>query len=114
MKSEQPEPVRLADELRRLHDELKECQDQRRAAFRRIEELERQLEEARKKIDAQKDEWLSWEAKRKVLEKDADRYRWLRDLDHWPAPFASSQSPEPVRGADLDSAIDAAMKKDQT
>lgn len=41
--------------------------------------------------------------------KDAARYRWLRDSDHWPAPFASSQEPEPVRGTDLDSAIDAAM-----
>lgn len=41
--------------------------------------------------------------------KDAERYRWLRDSDHWPAPFASSQEPEPIRGADLDAAIDAAM-----
>lgn len=41
--------------------------------------------------------------------RDAERYRWLRDSDHWPAPFASSQEPEPVRGTDLDSAIDAAM-----
>ena len=43
------------------------------------------------------------------LAKDAGRYRWLRDRDHWPAPFASSQDPEPVRGIDLDAAIDAAM-----
>ena len=41
--------------------------------------------------------------------RDAQRYRWLRDSDHWPATFASSQEPEPVRGTDLDSAIDAAM-----
>lgn len=41
--------------------------------------------------------------------RDAKRYRWLRDRDHWPAPFASSQDPEPVRGTDLDAAIDAAM-----
>ena len=41
--------------------------------------------------------------------RDAERYRWLRDRDHWPAPFASSQDPEPVRGIDLDAAIDAAM-----
>lgn len=40
---------------------------------------------------------------------DAERYRWLRDLDHWPAPFSSIQEPEPVRGRDLDEAIDAAM-----
>lgn len=41
--------------------------------------------------------------------RDAERYRWLRDHDHWPAPFSSSQAPEPVRGRDLDSNIDAAM-----
>lgn len=41
--------------------------------------------------------------------RNAERYRWLRDRDHWPAPFASSQDPEPVRGIDLDAAIDAAM-----
>lgn len=41
--------------------------------------------------------------------RDAERYRWLRDRDHWPAPFASSQDPEPVRGIDLDAAIDAAI-----
>lgn len=41
--------------------------------------------------------------------RDAERYRWLRDHDHWPAPFSSSQEPEPVRGHDLDAAIDAAM-----
>lgn len=38
-------------------------------------ELERQLVEARKQMEAQKDEWLSWEAKRKALEKDAERWR---------------------------------------
>jgi len=41
--------------------------------------------------------------------RDAERYRWLRDHDHWPAPFSSSQEPEPIRGSDLDAAIDAAM-----
>ena len=41
--------------------------------------------------------------------RDAERYRWLRDHAHWPAPFSSSQEPEPVRGRDLDAAIDAAM-----
>ena len=48
----------------------------------RIAELERQLEEARKQMEAQKNEWLSWEAKRKALEKDAERYRWIRK-QHW-------------------------------
>ena len=49
------------------------------------------------------------EAEVLALRMDAERYRWLRDLDHWPAPFSSSQEPEPVRGRDLDAAIDAAM-----
>lgn len=41
-------------------------------------ELVKALEEARKQMEAQKDEWLSWEAKRRDLEKDAERYRRLR------------------------------------
>lgn len=41
---------------------------------KRIAELERQLEEARKQMEVQKEEWLAWEAKRKALEKDAERW----------------------------------------
>jgi hypothetical protein len=40
------------------------------------------------------------------LRKDAERYRKLRDGQSWPAVFACSNSPEPLRGADLDAAID--------
>ena len=47
-----------------------------------------------------------------ALEKDATRYRWLRDSDHWPAAFASHDAPEPMHGPELDAAIDAAMGKD--
>lgn len=36
--------------------------------------LERELAEVRKQLDAQKDEWLSWDAKRSALEKDAGRF----------------------------------------
>lgn len=43
----------------------------------RIAELERQLEEARKQMEAQKNEWLSWEAKRKTFEEDANMLNWL-------------------------------------
>jgi hypothetical protein len=42
---------------------------------------------------------------------DAERYRWLRDMNHWPACFGSHSAPEPVRGSDLDAAIDAALKE---
>ena len=45
------------------------------------------------------------------LEKDAARYRWLRNMDHWPATFDSHSAPEPIRGPELDAAIDAAMQK---
>lgn len=37
----------------------------------RIAELEQQLEQARQQMERQKDEWLSWEAKRKALESAA-------------------------------------------
>ena len=43
-----------------------------------------------------------------ALKADAERYRWLRDRDHWPAVFDSHNAPEPVRGPELDYAIDAA------
>ena len=45
------------------------------------------------------------------LRADAERYRWLRDMNHWPACFGSHSAPEPVRGSDLDAAIDAALKE---
>ena len=40
---------------------------------------------------------------------DAARYQWLRDSSHWPAVFAASDAPEPLRGSELDAAIDAAL-----
>jgi hypothetical protein len=43
--------------------------------------------------------------------KDAQRYQWLRDRDHWPAAFDSHSAPEPVRGTELNTAIDAAIKE---
>ena len=50
-------------------------------------------------------------AKVNALFADAERYRWLRDMNHWPACFGSHSAPEPVRGSDLDAAIDAALKE---
>ena len=50
------------------------------------------------------------------LRKDAarqfrdERYWFLRDMDHWPAVFASSDSPEPARGKELDECIDKEME----
>lgn len=45
--------------------------------------------------------------------KDVERYWFLRDMDHWPAVFTSSNAPEPLRGKGLDAAIDAAMEAKQ-
>lgn len=43
-----------------------------------------------------------------ALRKDAERYRKLRDGQNWPAAFARHDSPEPLRGVDLDTACDGA------
>lgn len=84
-----------------------------------IERLTRQLEEARKQMERQKDEWLSWESKRKALEQDAERYQAIRsglemdaivrvtkDPGMWETPY-----PVLLRGEELDAAIDAAIKE---
>lgn len=41
--------------------------------------------------------------------KDAERYRMLRNGEYWPAAFYDHDEPEPLRGEELDAAIDAAM-----
>lgn len=66
----------------------------------RVAELQRQNE-------AQKDEWLSWEAKRAALEKDAARYRWLRDTgDATWRPFGLREG---YSAQQADATIDAAI-----
>ena len=40
-----------------------------------LRRLSAELEKVRQQMEAQKDEWLSWEAKRSALEKDAGRWR---------------------------------------
>ncbi len=37
---------------------------------------------------------------------DAKRYKRLRDGNEWPAVFADCHAPEPLRGGDLDKALD--------
>ena len=83
----------------------------------RVAELQRQNE-------AQKDEWLSWDAKRAALEKDAARYRWLRAPDTdvalvldkvvgyepiGPGGTGGYNRYEYRAGDELDAAIDAAL-----
>lgn len=41
-----------------------------------------------------------------ALRADAERYRKLRDGQNWPAAFSRCDAPEPLRGVDLDAAID--------
>lgn len=91
-------------------------------------ELERQLVEARKQMESQKDEWLSWEAKRKALEKDAERWReWEKGNGLTvviPTPTEENlnrkvtviYSPNPYQTYKnaLRSAIDAAIQKGQS
>ena len=88
-----------AAELRRLHAEIEEWRTKSAAwlaspeAAQRLEgyrELGRLAERA--------------ETEREALRADAERYRWLRARDHWPACF------DLVRGPELDAAIDAARE----
>lgn len=45
-------------------------------------------------------------SERAELKRDADKYRKLRDGADWPAVFASSDAPEPLRDDDLDAAME--------
>lgn len=65
----------------------------------RVAELERQNE-------AQKDEWLSWEAKRVELERGAARYRMVRRGQHWSVIDGIGNT---LRADELDKQVDAAI-----
>lgn len=52
-------------------------------------------------------------AERDTLRAEVERYRHLRDGSGWPAVFASHDAPEPLRGDDLETAIDTARKATQ-
>lgn len=45
---------------------------------------------------------------RDQLRAEVERYHHLRNGQSWPAVFASHDAPEPLRGEDLDAAIDHA------
>lgn len=47
-------------------------------------------------------------AERDQLRAEVERYRHLRNGQSWPAVFATHDAPEPLRGGELDAAIDAA------
>lgn len=44
-----------------------------------VDALKAENSALRKQMDAQKDEWLSWESKRKQLEKDSEVLNWLQE-----------------------------------
>lgn len=84
------------------------------AELRRLDRVNAELV---KQNEAQKDEWLSWEAKRKGLEREAERYRWVRDnadvsfdeQQHFPTSTGVwIYSTSPSR-RELDAAIDTAL-----
>ena len=54
-----------------IHHMAKNAMVHAAAELRRLSE---ELEKVRKQMEAQKDEWLSWDAKRKTLEMDAERW----------------------------------------
>ena len=47
---------------------------------------------------------------RAELLRDAKNYRTMRDGEGWPAVFNSSDAPEPLRGTDLDAAMQSEAK----
>jgi hypothetical protein len=86
-----------------------------------------EIDRLRLQLERQKNEWLSWDAKRAALEQDAVRYRWLRDkftrlLITAHPDCDQGEGPSIVReirvcdhfraadAASTDAAIDAAMK----
>ena len=53
-------------------------------------------------------------AERDQLRAEVERYHHLRNGQGWPAVFASHDAPEPIRGDELDTAIDAARTHKET
>ncbi len=74
--------------------------------FADVAELRKQLEQAQAQMERQKDEWLSWHAKRESLEADAVRYRWLRSYNT--AKHQKVTEAFYLGDEHLDAAIDAA------
>ena len=75
-----------------------------------LERLHAENEALREQNEAQRDEWLAWDAKRKDLERDAGRYRWLRKALADRSKNGRSHhfcSIAEGRPEDLDEAIDA-------
>lgn len=80
----------------------------------KLQAAQAEFDALQNQMESQKDEWLSWQAKREALEEDAARYRWLRDrlaiedIDRLVSEFFGT--PDEAESVKTDAAIDAAMK----
>lgn len=89
-------------------DELATLRSERTAWRVTAENAEALVADLRKQNEAQKDEWLSWAAKRDGLEKDAERYQQVRRGQHWSVINGIGDI---LRGDDLDVAIESMKGK---
>lgn len=85
--------------------------------LQRIAELEQRNSDLHEDVQRFKEHALNEKSARLELERqlegarrDAELYRQLRNGSNWPAVFASHDAPEPLRGEELD----AAMQKGQS
>lgn len=96
--------------------ELRELCAQRDAARATVRQQAERIAELEKEGASLKEvmsfgawsEYLACKAERDQLRAEVERYHHLRNGQSWPAVFASHDAPEPLRGEDLDAAIDQA------
>lgn len=58
-----------------------------------------------RRLGAECEQLRKYKAAAMLMVEDADRYHRLRNGQNWPAVFANSEDPEPLRGAELDAAM---------
>lgn len=77
-----------------------------RVLWGELSRLDRGNAELVEQNEDQKNEWLSWDAKRAALEREAARYRLIRRGQRWSVIDGIGNT---LRGGDLDAAVDAAL-----
>lgn len=102
----------LAKRLSQLANlEANELADVMNEAADELERLDRVNAELAAQNEAQKDEWLSWDAKRKDLERDSARYRWLRTYSKTGIRYRCGENATAnhfmLSGKELDGVIDS-------
>ena len=68
---------------RGLHEKEEKCQHEEYASASRINDLKRQLDEARNDLNLEKGRKAEYKRQLAEAQKDAERYRWLRDNTPW-------------------------------